>query len=225
MQPTARSVSCLHAGAPPPRHEPAHRARLPARRCTTVARSAGRRGASLRAQRLTPTLERHAGAASTTTTRVEQEEVLGELLSGQAPSSSAAAAKAGGTGQRAADAETTTEGFNQELHALAERSDDRGAMAVFNRMRAAGAQPDLTTFNHIFRACKKVRRRTATPSRRTHTRVILPSRCGVRLGLPSQDAGLPESAILCPLSRPACVVDFARANTREWYVLRLRHDP
>jgi len=84
--------------------------------------------------------------------------VLAELLSAQASSSAAnAAAAKGSAGQRAADAETTTEGFNQELHALAERSDDRGALAVFNRMRAAGAQPNLATFNHIFRACKKAR--------------------------------------------------------------------
>ena len=125
-----------------------------------MARSAGRRGASLRAQRLTPTLERQAGAAATTTTTYVEDTdvVLAELLSAQASSSAAKAAAAkGSAGQRAADAETTTEGFNQELHALAERSDDRGALAVFNRMRAAGAQPNLATFNHIFRACKKVR--------------------------------------------------------------------
>jgi hypothetical protein len=113
-------------------------------------RSAGRRGASLRAQRMSPLpLERAVPAAATTTTTcLEQQETRAELVAVEGQ------AAAGGTiGE---DAQVLTERFNAQLHELAERSDDRGALAAFNRMRPAGARPNLATFNHLFRACKKV---------------------------------------------------------------------
>jgi len=45
--------------------------------------------------------------------------------------------------------------YNQALHKLANASDSDGALALFNRLRASGVRPDVVTFNHLFRACKK----------------------------------------------------------------------
>eukprot|EP00959_Pyramimonas_sp_CCMP1952_P288962 6043393-Pyramimonas_sp.AAC.1 len=46
--------------------------------------------------------------------------------------------------------------YNQELHQLANSSNLDGALSLFNKLRASGVKPNVTTFNHLFRACKKV---------------------------------------------------------------------
>eukprot|EP00240_Pyramimonas_obovata_P002685 CAMPEP_0118925522 /NCGR_PEP_ID=MMETSP1169-20130426/3398_1 /TAXON_ID=36882 /ORGANISM="Pyramimonas obovata, Strain CCMP722" /LENGTH=798 /DNA_ID=CAMNT_0006866847 /DNA_START=254 /DNA_END=2650 /DNA_ORIENTATION=- len=45
--------------------------------------------------------------------------------------------------------------YNQELHKLASSSNLDGALSLFNKLRASGVKPNVTTFNHLFRACKK----------------------------------------------------------------------